>query len=373
MTLATITIAAGQCNSLFSFTANLNKVTFINQSSISNAHYFWNFGDGTGSNIVNPIHAFPGNGNYLVTLFAEDMVSKCSSYYEYRVDVISDSNGGCPLSISDSIYTSLGSTYLTIYNTALICLKDVLAGLYSGGDFQNVHKPIKLSTWQNIPFEMVCKGQFYDRWGDIVGDAYKTVPYQYSSSHNYGDCSANFEFTVISKDTSGERILFTAMNKTAKSYEWFIYGFGNPINSSGDTISQFYPFPGNLYVVGLSIQGSSGCHDTIYQNIVVSNSVSTVLDVNNLVINREALKVFPNPSNGLFTIQSLGDVSTSLNIHSTVEIYNVLGEKVYKATLKQVQGENTINLSNQPNGVYLYRVIKEAGELVGEGKVVVQH
>ncbi len=40
--------------------------------------------------------------------------------------------------------------------------------------------------------------------------------------------------------------------------------------------------------------------------------------------------------------------------------------------LKQVQHDVQIDLSNQPNGVYFYRVIKEDGNLVGEGKLVIQ-
>ncbi|HTA26379.1 MAG TPA: T9SS type A sorting domain-containing protein, partial [Bacteroidia bacterium] len=55
-----------------------------------------------------------------------------------------------------------------------------------------------------------------------------------------------------------------------------------------------------------------------------------------------------------------------------VEVYNILGEKVTVATLKQVQGDNLIDLTDQPNGIYLYRVIKEDGSLVGSGKLIIQ-
>jgi len=72
----------GQCSSLFSFAANFETVNFYNQSSLSNAHYFWNFGDGTGSNFRDPIHKFPETGSYMVTLFINDTVSNCSSYCE---------------------------------------------------------------------------------------------------------------------------------------------------------------------------------------------------------------------------------------------------------------------------------------------------
>ena len=62
---------------------------------------------------------------------------------------------------------------------------------------------------------------------------------------------------------------------------------------------------------------------------------------------------------------------------SVVEVYNMLGEKVYshyKITNPDNYRESNyqIDLSSQPNGVYLYRVITETGDLVGEGKLIIQ-
>jgi hypothetical protein len=79
------------------------------------------------------------------------------------------------------------------------------------------------------------------------------------------------------------------------------------------------------------------------------------------------VKVYPNPSDGKFTIES-----SVVSGKSLVEIYNVLGEKIYNETLRQVQGDNQIDLSNQTSGIYLYRVVSEKGELIGSGKLIIQ-
>ena len=50
----------------------------------------------------------------------------------------------------------------------------------------------------------------------------------------------------------------------------------------------------------------------------------------------------------------------------------MIGERVLSEILRSTQDDNLIELTGQPNGVYLYRVMKEDGELVGEGKVVIQ-
>jgi hypothetical protein len=55
-----------------------------------------------------------------------------------------------------------------------------------------------------------------------------------------------------------------------------------------------------------------------------------------------------------------------------IEIYNVLGAKIFDGMLKQVQHDCQINLSSQPNGVYLYRIINQSGKPAGNGKFVIE-
>jgi PKD repeat protein len=59
-----------------SYTYNTNannqlEVQFNNTSSNANS-YVWNFGDGNGSNDMNPIHTFAADGDYVVTLTVTD-------------------------------------------------------------------------------------------------------------------------------------------------------------------------------------------------------------------------------------------------------------------------------------------------------------
>jgi N-acetylneuraminic acid mutarotase len=79
------------------------------------------------------------------------------------------------------------------------------------------------------------------------------------------------------------------------------------------------------------------------------------------------VRVYPNPSKGIFT---LSITNYELGI-TNVEVYNMLGEKVYSQPTVQ-SSSFIVDLNNQPSGVYLYRVISESGALVGEGKLVVQ-
>jgi sugar lactone lactonase YvrE len=85
------------------------------------------------------------------------------------------------------------------------------------------------------------------------------------------------------------------------------------------------------------------------------------------IINESDVLVYPNPCKGIFTL-SLSNVIGKCNL----ELFNVLGQKVNVATQKQVQGDNLINFTGQPSGVYFFRVISESGMLIWEGKFVVQ-
>ncbi len=82
-----------------------------------------------------------------------------------------------------------------------------------------------------------------------------------------------------------------------------------------------------------------------------------------------SVSVFPNPSKGQFTIELVG---TQNFVSSKIEIYNILGEKVLIETLRSAQGDNLIDISKEPSGIYLYRVLNEDGSILGKGKVIIE-
>jgi hypothetical protein len=116
-------------------------------------------------------------------------------------------------------------------------------------------------------------------------------------------------------------------------------------------------YKGSLYAGGaFSFAGPT----TVY-NIAKWGMVSGINELSNLNIE----KIFPNPSNSIFTMQS-----NKVEINSIVEIYNMLGEKIYTAKLNPTLTQ--IDLSNNADGIYLYRVLTENGDLISAGKMVIQ-
>jgi len=93
-------------------------------------------------------------------------------------------------------------------------------------------------------------------------------------------------------------------------------------------------------------------------------SLSDVLSINEVAATSGTAKIYPNPSNGCFTISI-----QSITNKAQVEVYNMLGQSIYRSNLNPI---NTyINLSGQPAGVYLYRIVSEYGEYIANGKLII--
>jgi hypothetical protein len=93
--------------------------------------------------------------------------------------------------------------------------------------------------------------------------------------------------------------------------------------------------------------------------------------INELHLHTASSIAYPNPSNGIFTIQSPVVIGNPDSYRESVEVYNVLGEKVYSQfTIHNLQF--TIVLNDQPAGIYFYKILNKNGGITGNGKLVIQ-
>jgi len=120
--------------------------------------------------------------------------------------------------------------------------------------------------------------------------------------------------------------------------------------------------------IGFKWSNDTNNYDTIsfaVDSIALSGAISSAVKA--LGTYNKDFNVYPNPNNGLFTIES-SDVSDN----SVIEVYNVIGEKVFIGNLNSAQNGSTVDLRNQPSGIYLYKVFSHEGTLEGIGKIMVQ-
>ncbi len=88
---------------------------------------------------------------------------------------------------------------------------------------------------------------------------------------------------------------------------------------------------------------------------------STEIAENNKI---ENIRVFPNPNNGTFYI-----ITPNNSSNSTIEIYSVLGNKVYS---KNIISEKTIIDLENSKGIFIYLVYNHKKEIVGKGKLILE-
>jgi hypothetical protein len=76
------------------------------------------------------------------------------------------------------------------------------------------------------------------------------------------------------------------------------------------------------------------------------------------------IKIFPNPSNGVFHIEQLSQHSLE------IEISDLNGRSIVRKTMHTLQ--ETIDLSVQKAGIYVYKVRRDDGQVIS-GKLVILH
>jgi len=164
--------------------------------------------------------------------------------------------------------------------------------------------------------------------------------------------------TYVLDSTGGNSIAAVAPSggTSPYTYAW------SPITATTDTIKSLLA---GLYTC--TITDDNSCSTSASVTIVPTGINEVKGDPDSY--RDEKVKVYPNPNNGKFEIQIVNGKLLMLN--GEIQVYNILGQQVY-SQLTIDNSQFIIDLSSQPAGIYLYRVISEDGGLVGEGKLVIQ-
>jgi len=341
------------CSPLFSFGAYFEKVHFYNQSTVPNAHYYWNFGDGTSSYYKNPIHEFPANGTYLVTLYSNDTINNCSNYYDMWLNVTKTSTLSCSVTISESISSDATWDYIKLISHPSNCTGYDNQFFFGGGnggggtDYSFIVSKMSANYLGGV--------RYFDGFTNEAV-AMKTSPNRFNRNKNYNSCSANFEFSVVSEDINGQRILFKAMNKNALSYKWMITGFGDPKISYYDTVSVRYggaPFAPYIDIspyIYLFTTDNNGCKDSLIQNISIKSKTATTIGLDEIQESRFNIEFYPNPVKD----KLIFNFDKKYFELKEISITNSLGQLVYISN--NIPPSNEIDLGFLSTGFYFLTI-----------------
>jgi len=167
-----------------------------------------------------------------------------------------------------------------------------------------------------------------------------------SSRINF-DQDCNVSVTTIDTSVTASNFNLEA-NQSGATYQWINCDDNTQI--TGETNAVFEPQQDGDFAVQVTLNGCtsiSNCHS--FQIASLNSETSNFL-----------FNLFPNPSNGSFTIESKSNYS--------LKIYDTHGSIVHDSEI--ASGENTINLSINP-GIYFWKILSKKSELQ-TGKLIIK-
>ncbi|MBK8194698.1 MAG: peptidoglycan DD-metalloendopeptidase family protein [Lewinellaceae bacterium] len=165
--------------------------------------------------------------------------------------------------------------------------------------------------------------------------------YTFRATYNGMSCTQTFDIVHPLISANGT----TLSSNYASGNQW--YWNGNII--PGATAPMYTATQTGNYTVAVTT--ANGCMATS----AIFTFMSTGTDQ---LIENDAIAIVPNPNSGQFTI-TVGDSQTA---GIAIEIYNLSGEKVLASD--SLQPGTGINISDQPNGIYVVRMRSKRGTQV---------
>ncbi len=380
-----------------SFSCNGN-IQFSDLSTNVPYSWYWQFGDGNTSLTQNPEHTYSENGIYDVTLitandYGTDTILKpqyivvddyfdiipsvcnpitLNHFDDYGIEKVEFANinnlsfdgeeGYMDFSCDYQAYIEAGGNYLLKVTTGSQNPHDTKAWIdfNNDGEFSaNELVMEKLNTYnpqENIqmPNNLIYDTSFRLRISsDLVGS--NNGPCDNVSSGQVEDygvfaslCPSPQNITV-GEVTNNYVELFWSEGESESSWnvQYGPQGF-NPQSQTGTVINNI--FTHNYYVTGLD---ESVNYDFYVQSNCTTSSSNWMGPLNTTTTSLEKfddikINIFPNPNNGIFTIQS------SANFKK-IQIFNLLGEKTMDYSSEN-SNSLILSIENMPTGIYFVKM-----------------
>jgi len=295
--------------------------------------YDWDFGDGASSTESNPVHEFPGAGDYEVTL---TVTNDCgSSTITQTISIV----GMAP----EASFTADAITGCAPF---VVNFEDLSTGEPTAWSWSFPGGTPSTSTDQNPSITYETAGTYEVTLmvtNDFGENTFSQEPYIIVEDLP----TANFE----SNEGADIGVIdFDNTSTGANSYEW---DFGDGEMSTEENPSHQYA-EGGMYTVILTATNDCG---SVTTELIVDVMITGVEDFENIDI----FNLYPNPNNGLFVLILEGRGAESL----TFSLLNVLGQEMHSEQLDYTGGSwnKSFDFTNLAAGTYIV-------QLRSEGKVM---
>lgn len=148
-------------------------------------------------------------------------------------------------------------------------------------------------------------------------------------------------------------------NGTSQTYNFAATDKYWKINSAGNALESL-PIENNVeFIVYTIIKGTSG-----YDNLIVASNPITLTSIVSVTKHHKEVIIYPNPASDFVNFKIDGME------HGTIIINSAIGQEVINTTIQN--GKKQIDLSSLKNGVYIYTVHNQKGEILKTNKLVVR-
>jgi hypothetical protein len=208
----------------------------------------------------------------------------------------------------------------------------------------------------------------------IGGNKYLGIKYQNGSIIKYGwirlQCTT--EDSCYVKDFSYSTTQYTVSVSASPSNGGSVIG-GGTYNSGASvtviaTANSGYTFTNwteNSNVVSLS----SSYTYTVTGNKTLIANFSQGTGIYNLQVDNNSIIIYPNPSDGKIQITG-NQLPIAIGAVTSIEIYNLIGEKIYFRNNNNNLSIYDLDISNSPKGIYIVKI--DDGEKIYNKKIIVQ-
>lgn len=334
----------------FSKSINGGVVNFTDESLNSPTTWTWSFGDGSNSNLQNPLHVYSATGSYSACLTVTN-ASGTDTYCEnVQIDTIAPNNA--PIARND---------------TAAVIAPDNVSVSVLGNDLDPDGDPLTLNSYtqaangtvtqngNNLVYAPDPAYTGLDSFTYVICDNGIPAPVLCDTAVVYINVTANpssADFVELGSENCNEFAGASTSTNFSGIVAWY---FSDNTTAIGDTVAHEFDEAGT-YEVCVSVI-SNGVTYTKCDSVTVTCDTLNAGIVN---LNSIAFSVYPNPSSSVVIVKATNDASK-------VKMYNAVGALVMEQSI--TAGQATLQVAELAKGLYFIRLEDKNG-VVGKGQKV---
>ena|GEM_PF-6648377 len=230
-----------------------NNIAFNLNTTDDIATYNWDFGDGNTSTTISPTHQYSSDGEYIITLEVES-VAGCPNIFYDTLNILPE---------PQPEFTTVKTEYCTFESVQFsnITPFDYGENVVWSWDFNGAGT----STAQNPSYTFETPGT---KTITLEANVLGCIQTYQSTLDIIEGPQVNFSYD---RDCLAESIQFTNLS-TGTNITGYLWDFGNGQSSTAENPQIIYNSSGN-YTVSLTVSNSSGCENTVIQEIQIFEKV----------------------------------------------------------------------------------------------------